>query len=205
VQQQTLDSLVELNSQCLELLAEQPLVNHRHAPVLPAVGELCRTLDAQARARAAACPFLLLDAGFADLKRGWGMSAEPRPNDFGAFFTVKRAQSVARQVAIFAWHIAQSKGFDAQLLLGMPVQCSSLISTYTLSQIDEIADGNSAWLSPRWSDRVSFWRHLLLAAASGEFRALEAARLQGLQLMAADVWYGNPDETSIRGSCVTRI
>jgi hypothetical protein len=100
---------------------------------------------------------------------------------------VNRAQAVARQVVIFAWHLAQSKGFDAQLLLGMPVQCSSVIGTYTLSEIHEIAESSSTWLSPRWPNRVSFWRPLILAAASGEFRALETARLQGLQLMAADV------------------
>ena len=189
VQQQTLNSLAELNCKCLELLAEQSLVDSQ-VRVLTEVKELYGTLDAQARVRAAACPFLLLDAGFADPKRWREINAEPPQNTAGAFFTVNRAQSVARQVFIFAWHLAQSEGFDAQLLLGMPVQCSIVIGTYTLSQIHEIADCSSAWLCPRWPNRVAFWRHLLRAAASGEFRALETARLQGLQLMAADVWGG---------------
>ena len=189
VQQQTLNSLAELNCKCLELLAEQSFVDSQ-VRVLTEVKELYGTLDAQARVRAAACPFLLLDAGFADPKRWRGINAEPPQNNTGAFFTVNCAQSVARQVFIFAWHLAQSEGFDAQLLLGMPVQCSSVIGAYTLSQIHEIADCSSAWLSPRWPNRVVFWRHLLRAAASGEFRALETARLQGLQFMAADVWGG---------------
>ena len=187
IEQSAMGSLLELNCQCLELLAEQSLVDSQ-VRVLTEVKELYGTLDAQARVRAAACPFLLLDAGFADPKRWREINAEPPQNTAGAFFTVNRAQSVARQVFIFAWHLAQSEGFDAQLLLGMPAQCASVIGTYTLSQIHEIADCSSAWLCPRWPSRVAFWRHLLRAAASGEFRALETARLQGLQLMAADVW-----------------
>lgn len=190
VQQQTLISLAELNEQCLELLTEQSLVKRPQVHVLTEVKELCGTLDARARVRAAACPFLLLDAGFADPKRWLGINAEPPQHDHGPFFTVSRAPLIARQVFVFAWHLAQSKGPDAQLLLGMPVQCSSVIGTYTLSQIHEIADHRSAWLSPRWPNRAGFWRHLLRAAASGEFTALETARLQGLQLMAADVWGG---------------
>ena len=187
VPQRTLSSLVDLNSQCLELLTEQSLEKSSEGVVLREVGRLWRVLDAEARARAAACPFLLFDAGFADPKLWCGIHADPPPTDTRAFFGVNRVQSVARQVVLFVWHLAQSNGFDAQLLLGIPVQRSNVIGAYTLSQIHQIAEGSSAWVSPRWPNRMIFWRHLLLAAASGQLKALEAARLQGLQLMAADV------------------
>ena len=60
----TLESLVQLNEACLALLAEQAAVRSAPAsPLLRQVGELWRVLDAGARRRAAACPYLLLDAG----------------------------------------------------------------------------------------------------------------------------------------------
>src|ERR1700682_5004113 len=59
---ETLESLVELNELCLALLAEQAAA--RTAPaslLLRQVGELWRVLDAAARRRAAACPYLLVE------------------------------------------------------------------------------------------------------------------------------------------------
>src|SRR6202049_4590484 len=67
---ETLESLVELNELCLALLAEQAAA--RTAPaslLLRQVGELWRVLDAAARRRAAACPYLLVDARLADPPR----------------------------------------------------------------------------------------------------------------------------------------
>ena len=55
------DSLVELNGQCLELLADQALA--QPAPgslLLRQIGDIWRTLDAAARRRAASCPYLLV-------------------------------------------------------------------------------------------------------------------------------------------------
>src|SRR5215472_6213056 len=71
-----LDSLIELNELCLSLLAEQAAV--RSGPpsgLLQQLGELWQRLDAAARQRAAACPYLLLDAGFADPLRSQSAAA----------------------------------------------------------------------------------------------------------------------------------
>ena len=66
----TLESLVELNELCLALIAEQAAAHGATgSALLRQVGELWRELDAPARRRAAACPYLLLDAGFADTAR----------------------------------------------------------------------------------------------------------------------------------------
>ena len=64
---ETLESLIELNESSLTLLAEQSVAHGSSpAPLLRELRSLWPTLDAAARHRAAACPYLLLDAGFAD-------------------------------------------------------------------------------------------------------------------------------------------
>lgn len=185
------DSLVALNGQCLELLADQALAQPAHGSLLlRQVGEIWRTLDKAARRRAASCPYLLVDAGFTDPSRWRWLEGpkvlEPTAPPHPSFFTVPRASAVARQVFIYAWHLAQSKNTAAQLLLGMPTYCTSLISSCTLPQIHELAERHPEWMRPRWPTKVKVWRELLLAAASGEVVALENARMHGLQLLAGE-------------------
>lgn len=185
------ESLVELNGQCLELLAEQALTPVGQGNLLlRQIADIWRTLDGNARMRAATCPYLLVDVGFSDPAR-WRWAGSQRIGDamrftYNAFFTVPRALTVARQVFIYAWHLAHSRSAAAQLLLGMPAHCIQLISACTLPQVHSLAERCPDWLRPRWPTRIKVWRELLLAAASGEIVALESARMHGLQLMAAD-------------------
>ena len=188
---ETFESLVELNEQCLELFAEQAEVRAAQTNLLlRQIGELWRTLDAGARHRAAACPYLLVDAGFADPHR-WHAAAAHHVGDrdlfsYVGFFTVGRAPGVARLVFTYAWYLARTHNADARVILGMPAHCTHAISACTLRQIHDLADRHPEWLKPRWPARVKVWRALLLAAASGEGVALERARLHGLRLLAAD-------------------
>ena len=186
----TLDSLIELNELCLALLAEQAAVHGGPASGLLQLGELWRGLDAAARHRAAACPYLLLDAGFADPPR-WQVPRAPQVGDagsarYGCYFTVPAAAEVARLVFIYAWHLARSQAAAARLLLGMPATSVALIAHHTLRQIQALAESHPEWLRPRWPGRVQVWRELLLAACCGESTALERARLRGLTLLAAE-------------------
>ena len=72
---ETLESLLELNELCLELLAEQAAqsacAGERAAAAARWASYGVRSMPA-ARRRAAACPYLLLDAGFADPLAGGG-------------------------------------------------------------------------------------------------------------------------------------
>lgn len=185
------DSLVELNVQCLELLSDQA---HAHPPhgstCLRQVAEIWSTLDAGARRRAASCPYLLVDAGFSDPTRWCWFEGRPvndlalRP--YKSFFTVPRAPAVTQQVFMYAWHLAQSQDVTAQILLGIPTHCTSLISSCTLPRIHELAEQHPDWMRPRWLNQVRIWRNLLVAAASGEALALESARMHGLQVIAGE-------------------
>src|SRR5689334_11974535 len=164
----TLETVFELNEQGLALLAEQGAARGRAAcPLLRQVSELWRMLDPQARRRAASCPYLLLDAGFADPPR-WrvcagGQVGDSAPFSYAAFFTVPMTGEVARLVFTCAWHLARSEPAAARLLLGMPAATAALISDYTLRQIQLLAERRLDWLRPRWSARVEVWRDLLIA------------------------------------------
>jgi hypothetical protein len=186
----TLESLVELNELCLGLIAEQAAAHGATgSALLRQVGELWCGLDAPARRRAAACPYLLLDAGFGDTAR-WRAAAAPRVGDaagsYAAFFTVPAAAELAQLVFTYAWHLARSQATAARLLLGMPPGSALAIGRCTLRQIHTLAAGHPQWLKPRWPARVAVWRELLLAAAAGETLALERIRLRGLTLLAGE-------------------
>lgn len=193
----TLESLTELNELSLALLAEQALARGAAAsPLLRQIAELWCGLDGAARRRAAACPYLLLDAGFADPVR-WRVSPAAQVADAGhgsytAFFTVPAATAVARLVFTYAWHLASSQVCAARLLLGMPASSAALIGRHTLRQIQALAESRLDWLKPRWPARVQVWRELLLAAAAGESPALERSRLRGLTLLAAEARLAPP-------------
>ena len=186
----TLDTLVELNEMGLALLAEQaaaPAAEPR--PLLREVGALWRTLDRDARRRAAAVPYLLLDAGFGDRER-WRQGA-PQVADSGraagpAFFTVPGTVEVVRLCVTYAWHLARAESAAARLLLGMPPGCAALIADLSLRRIDSLAERHPEWLRPRWPAHPRLWRELLLAAASGEALVLARARLHGLTMLAAE-------------------
>jgi hypothetical protein len=193
---ETLESLVELNEGCLGRIAEQAAVpGAAGSTLLREVGELWRALDAPARRHAAACPYLLLDAGFADTAR-WRPAVAARVGDaggsYGTFFTVPATADIARLVFTYAWHLARAQAAAARLLLGMPAGSALLIGRYTLRQIQTLAETHPQWLRPRWPAHVAVWRELLLAAAGGEPLALERIRLRGLTLLAGEVRRGVP-------------
>jgi hypothetical protein len=188
---ETLAMLAELNEQCLEMLAMQHGASSGHAPLLlRETGSLLKIMDMDARQRAAACPYLLFDVGFADQQRwSWVAGSCVRDmdrRDSSPFFTLQQTRSMARVVLTYAWHLARSQNAAARLLLGMTAHCGRLIAVCTLRQIHDLAEAHPEWLQPRWCKRPQFWRELLLSATTGDTAAMEQARLRGLQIMAAE-------------------
>lgn len=186
----TLESLAELNELGLSLLAEQAAATAGPpAALLREVGTLWRTLDRDARRRAAAVPYLLIDGGFADPER-WRQPvpqvADSARGAVSAFFTVPSTIEAARQLFTWAWHLARAESAAARLLLGMPARCATLIAGCTLRHMYSLAERHPEWLRPRWPAHPEIWRGLLLAAGAGEPRALARAQLHGLTMLAAE-------------------
>lgn len=187
---ETLESLTELNELSLTLLAEQAAAHgSSSAPLLREVRSLWPGLDAVGRRRAAGCPYLLLDAGFADPERWRGSAGQVgesvRPA-WPPFFTVPGTVEVLRLALTYAWHLARTQLAAARLLLGASAGCAPLIGACSLRQIHALAERHAEWLRPRWAARPLVWRGLLLAAGSGEPRRLEEAHMHGLTLLAAE-------------------
>ena len=90
-----------------------------------------------------------------------------------------------------------------QALLGLPASCARRIGSCTVSQINDIAGRHPEWIRPRWSNMVNFWCELLVAAASGEAITLEAARMHGVQLLAAEFVAANRTEQLPSGPITT--
>jgi hypothetical protein len=192
---ETLESLLELNEMTFALLAAQAAERGTPGPLVASVTAVWRRLDTAARRRAAACPYLLLDAGFADAQR-WGAPVAQVSEVREAappFFTVPAALEAARLVFTYAWHLARTQPAAARLLLGMRAPCAAAIGQCSLRQAFALGESHAAWLRPRWSARPQVWQELLVAAASGEELALERARLHGLTLLAAESRLPAPD------------
>ena len=192
----TLSVLAELNEQCLSLLAEEAAAGNPASahPMLRELTQLWSKLDAKALKRAAACPYLLVDTGFADPQRWmWAQGRQVLERERGPtvpFFTLPRAGVLMRTVLTYGWHLAQSRQSAAQLLLGMSPQCVNLVRAASLSHIGDLAEKHPAWLQPRWPQQVRIWRELLSAALAGEGSSLQRVRLRGLQILAADARAG---------------
>jgi hypothetical protein len=192
--------LADLNEQCLALLADQAL--HPIPPAPPMFRELVdlwSQLDIHSRRRAAACPYLLMDAGFRD-PYPWQWLSDQHANaksgvqdtlrapvTFGKFFTAPSLIEVARNVFVNAWFIAQSHPASATAYLGMPANCVALLRTCSMKQLMELADEHAGWLRPRWPGRPKIWRNLLEAGLSGDPSSLQMARLHGRQLLAMEL------------------
>src|SRR4051812_2630784 len=68
---ETLESLAELNDQCLELLKEEAKNNSAPVghPLVADLRELWLALDDDAKHRVSTCPYLLVDVGFVRVQR----------------------------------------------------------------------------------------------------------------------------------------
>jgi len=188
-----LEALADVNHRCLGLLAEQALAAApEDHPALRQVGELWQALDERSRWQAASCPYLLIDACFAEPQRWqWLSGADVREAPrapYASFFTVPQTAAVARTVFVYAWSLVGNYSAGARVILGIHPQCARLLGACTVSQVHELAERGSGWLRPRWLKRVHLWRQMLLAAAEDDVLTLERSRMQGLQMLAAEAW-----------------
>ena len=203
LRREMLESLTEVNHRCLGLLAEQTLgLGPQSQPALRPVGELWRGLDERARWQVAACPYLMVDACFSEPQR-WQRLSGPRVGDapgvpYAAFFTVPQTEAVARMVFVYAWSLVVGHAAGARLVLGIHPHCASLLGACSVAQVHELAERYSGWMRPRWLNRVRLWRQMLVAAAEDDVATLERARMQGLQMLAAEAWDAARQDARVR-------
>jgi len=186
----SLDSVVEINMQCLEYLGAMAASAVASSPA--AIGQQnWRDLTAGARAQLAASPYLLADAGFDDDGR-WQAMEQRMVNDLPLshtepVFVGHGAGDFIRRVLVFGWHLARANRQLARVVLGMSPEVASRIAALRLQDLDWLAQHRPGWVRPRWEKQPRVWRHLLLAARDPDHGHLTQVSLRGLQLMAASV------------------
>lgn len=188
----SLDSVAEINMQCLEFLGamagdERGGCRALFAGQAAAWGEL----GAATRLRLASSPCLLADAGFDDETR-WRCLDQRMVHDLPVqlaepVFSGPGAADFIRRVLMFGWHMARANRQLARVALGMSPVCAERISQLRLHDLDWLAQHRPGWVRPRWERQPRVWRHLLLAARDPDGERLTHVSLRGLQLMAAGV------------------
>ena len=165
----TLAALVEVNELCIEVLCNLAH-DDTSAPSIPLVEHLrdaLRSLDAQARRRAAQCPVLLVDVEFRSTD--WWQYVRRHPNtrriaESSPSLPRKPAIQLMRAALTLAWHTARFERETASLILGMSPAVADVVGAHNLREIDQLSQAYPHRVRPRWADRIVTWRALLLAA-----------------------------------------
>lgn len=193
-----LGPVAEINEQmldCLRLMALEAVAgadasagaSASGAPRLVAqLSEDWRRLDAKSQRRLSACPYLLLDAGFAQPQR-WDWMASAGVMDETArcgYFAGRTGVALVRRTLVLAWHLARSNRATARVILGMSALSAERIAATRLADLEALAEMAPGWIVPRWEQQPNVWRQLIGAACRGQPLLLRQAQLRGLQLLA---------------------
>ncbi len=181
-----LHSIREANLAFLTLLAQTAVEGTEHFGLPATVGERARALEPAARVIAADCPYTLFDLRFADT-RFWReralAGAAPAGVDAGP------PAAFARAAVFLAWHLVHSNELAAALAFGMGARAQRVWKGLPVSALEDAARLATPHLAARWPRHPTFWTRLLESAPDPAGANVEAVRLLGLQLIAADeVW-----------------
>lgn len=180
-----------LNADYLELLAGGHGGDPGFAPSFPprfaaALAQMTR----EARLRIAAVPYTLFSLCFSEV-RFWRAVCAPQQTPLAMRYgsVVERGTHAAFcEVALIeAWHLARAQPRAAQVLHAMSPEVAVLLAGVPLWQIKRIAQDYPGLLAPRWPNNPAFWPDLLRLSGGINARPFAAARLLGVQLIAAEL------------------
>ena len=180
----TLDTVLEINQQCLEFLSPDRTPSSFPEPC----ARLSKALSTESRARLAASPYLLADGHFADEHRWRALTGQVDPTLAARLaaplFMGPGAGDFIRRVLIFGWHMARAHPRHARIVLGMSPSCAELIAKLRLWDLDWLAQHLPGCVRIRWEQQPRIWQHLLRSSPLPDCENLTHAGLRGLQLMA---------------------
>jgi hypothetical protein len=185
----------QLNLDYLDLLiAERASIScaaqlqHLPRSLIPMLGSLATP----ARRALAATPFTLYSLGFED-EGFWGAACEAAAQPISHRYASAGAawlQGPFGEIALLhAWCVAASSPLAARVLYAMPEPTAHRLAATPLWQVRRIANDYPALLTPRWPTNPGFWPDLVRFAAANDAQRLGAARLLGIQLIAAELEY----------------
>ena len=179
--------VAEINLQMLACLRQLALEPTPEAPPLVTLlrADWCR-LDASAQLRVSACPYLLLDAGFAQPQR-WERAPCPGVMDVAqrrGYFSGRDGVALVRRTLLLAWHLARANRVTGRVILGMSARTAERIAAARLADLETLAEQAPSWIVPRWEAQPAVWRQLIDAGCRAQPLLLRQAQLRGLQLLA---------------------
>ena len=186
-----LQPLQHANERCIEMLVQAARDNDKRAlPLVTQLREVLTCLTPESRARAAGKPFLLVDFQFGN--DAWWQELKSRParpslspSGRGGF---PRASAIhlGRATLMLAWHSVRAE-VNASCLLGISPGVAATLASFSLTDLDRIAERRFRNVRPRWEDRPIVWRQLLLSASTPDARQVRDAHLRALQLITGDL------------------
>ena len=182
----------EVNERCLEMLVNA--ARHEQDRPFALVSELrglLKSLDPPMRQWAARLTFLLVDMEFAN--PDWWHAARNHPSQqmrtplWRGCFPRPSAIQLARATLLVAWNGLRVDPVTARVLLGMAPGVSDVIAGLRFDEIERIAEKRFRHVRPRWDDRLTVWRRLLLAAQGNDEKLMSEFNLHALQLLAGEL------------------
>jgi hypothetical protein len=180
-------SVRDLNHRFLDLVAGRPAgwsVPGRG--LSEAVSARIAPLSAAQKSAAANCPYALFDLRFYD-DGYW--RARLRAAALGGvaegIAVDGKTLEFARLALFFAWHVASTTRFAAQLLLGMQEVTAAAFREATIDCLPSLAETEAGHLTARWNNCTAYWSALTGAASRENPASLRRIQLSGLQLAAA--------------------
>jgi hypothetical protein len=190
------EAIHEINERSLELLTQLARSDAHSVVLRPTLRQLLRESTPEARKRAAARAYLLIELEFRNLPWWEAVRRSPEkqfPGYSGRIpFSKRLAVPLARILLIATRQAIRADADIACLMLGSDPQVAELLSGLRITDIDRIADRQFRHLELRWADRPAIWHSLLLAATSPDPIAFREFDTRSLQLLTADLLPANP-------------
>lgn len=179
--------IAEINQALLEALraAARDPSRARLPRLLLALREEWVRLDQAALERAAACPYLLLDAGLGQVPFGERTLLSVMDVPASGYLSDADGAALMRRALLLGWHLARANRLAARVLFGMSGPVAQRLALSRLQELDAFAQRAAPGVKPRWEQQPRVWQQLLRAARRGPATQLRAAHLRGLQLLAA--------------------
>ena len=187
----SLDLAYQINHRFFGLMSDLAKSSNADAwPFITLDHKLWCKLDAEAMARAARFPFLILDVHFTSEK--WWREVIDSRNASAALngWPASVSEQLMNEMLIFAWHTAKWDRGVARLSLGMSPVVTELMAALTPQQLARVSAQHSGALRLRWQNDSEFWTRLLVAARDGDEEALADIHLHANLLLAGELIAG---------------
>lgn len=185
---------------CALLHVRRPRPEHLLGLSVPLVKRLA-CLAPERRQGIALCPFSLFTLK-PEHRVFWDAIAELRlPQRYGArshedWELREDRVALAAMTASYAWQLAWGHRWFVELAFGLPAELWVSPTRSPVPFLREVVAKNPTLLRARLTDDPRFWPDLIALASTGSPRQLHAARIAGLQILAAGLT-SNPKDKPV--------